>query len=227
MATTLTWLGHGSWSIESDGHAILLDPFLDDNPSAPVKAADVDAQYILVSHGHFDHVADVASIAKRCGATVVSNFEICEWFAGQGVEKLEQMNLGGGITLPFGHVKSTLALHSSALPDGSYGGNPGGFLLTFPTGRVYFACDTALFSDMRQIGAAGIDLAVLPLGDRFTMGPDDALEAVKLIAPRRVIPAHYNTWPPIEQDAEAWAKRVGEATSAEAVVLQPGQQVSL
>ena len=227
MSTKLTWLGHGSWSIESAGHRILLDPFLNDNPSAPVKAADVSAEFILVSHGHFDHVADVASIAKRCGATVISNFEICEWLAAQGVEKLEPMNLGGGIELPFGHVKSTLAWHSSSLPDGSNGGNPSGFVLTFPTGRVYFACDTALFSDMKQIGAAGIDLAVLPLGDRYTMGPDDALEAVKLIAPRRVAPAHYNTWPPIAQDAAAWAQRVREATSTEPLILEPGQQIAL
>ncbi len=228
MACTLTWLGHGSWSIAVDGHSVLLDPFLDDSPTAPVKAADVAADFILVSHGHFDHVADVAAIAKRTGAMVVAIFEIAEWFRTQHqVEKTLGMNLGGGVDLPFGRVQMTLAHHSSQLPDGSYGGHPAGFLLELPAGKVYFACDTALFSDMKLIGAKGIDLAVLPIGDHFTMGPAESIEAVKLIGPQRVAPAHYNTWPPIEQDARAWATRVREETAAEPVVLEPGGTVEL
>ncbi len=228
MATELTWLGHGSWSIQIGEHTVLLDPFLNDSPTAPVKADDVEATHILVSHGHFDHVADVASIANRTGATVVAIFEIAEWFSKQhAVQNTIGMNLGGGVDLPFGRVKLTLAHHSSQLPDGSYGGNPGGFLLSLPEGNIYFACDTALFSDMRLIGAAGIDLAVLPIGDLFTMGPDDSIEAIKLINPKRVAPAHYNTWPPIEQDAQAWSEKVRAQTTAEPIVIEPGGKISL
>ncbi len=228
MATELTWLGHGSWAIHSGDIKILLDPFLDQSPTAPVKSDRVDAQFILVSHGHFDHVADVAAIAKRTGATVVANFEITEWFAKQhAIVKTQPMNLGGGIDLACGRVTMTLAHHSSQLPDGSYGGNPGGFLVEFPEGNVYFACDTALFSDMRLIARAGIELAVLPIGDRYTMGPEASIEAVKLIEPKRVVPSHYNTWPPIEQDGQAWAARVRRETSAQPVVLQPGGKIVL
>jgi L-ascorbate metabolism protein UlaG (beta-lactamase superfamily) len=227
MATELTWLGHGSWAIETGGHRLLLDPFLNDSPTAPIKADQAQADFLLISHGHFDHVADAAAIAKRTGATVVANFEICEWLGKQGVEKVEPMNTGGAIKLPFGRVKMTPAHHSSVLPDGTYAGNPVGFLLTLEGRKIYFACDTSLFLDMQLIGAAGLDLAVLPIGDRFTMGPDDAVEATKLLRPKRVAPAHYNTWPPIEQDASAWAERIQAETEAEPVVLEPGGSLSL
>jgi L-ascorbate metabolism protein UlaG (beta-lactamase superfamily) len=228
MSTVLTWLGHCTWSIKTAGQTILLDPFLDENPAAPVKSEEVEADFILVSHGHFDHVADVAAIAHRTGATVVAIYEIAEWFSNKhGVKSTLGMNIGGGVDLPFGRVKLTPALHSSQLPDGCNGGNPGGFLLTLPEGKIYFACDTGLFSDMRLIGAAGIDLAVLPIGDLFTMGPDDSIEAIRLIQPRRVVPSHYNTWPPIAQDAQAWAQRVRQETAAEPLVLPPGGTVTL
>jgi L-ascorbate metabolism protein UlaG (beta-lactamase superfamily) len=228
MATELTWLGHGSWLISTGGYRVVLDPFLDESPTAPVKSEEVEANYILVSHGHFDHVADVASIAHRTGATVLSNFEIAQWFSQtKNVEKTIGMNLGGATQLPFGQVKLTLAHHSSVLPDGTNGGNPSGFLLTLKDGKVYFACDTALFLDMRLIGTAGIDLAVLPIGDFFTMGPDDSVEAVKFLRPKRVVPAHYNTFPPIEQDPHGWAERIKAHTSAEPIVLQPGGKITL
>ncbi len=227
MATTLRWLGHASWLVETPDHSILIDPFLNDSPTAVVKADAVKADFVLVSHGHFDHVADAAEVAKRNGATVVANYEICEWLGKQGVESTQPMNLGGGIDLPFGRVKLTIAHHSSVLPDGSNGGNPGGFLLTLADGKVYFSCDTGLFYDMKLIGAAGLDVAVLPIGDRFTMGPDDALEAVKLLEPRRVVPSHYGTWPPIEQDPQAWAARVKKETKTEPVVIAPGGTLTL
>jgi len=228
MTTKLTWLGHASWLVRTPSHAILIDPFLDDSPTAPIKAADVEADYILVSHGHFDHVSDVAAIANRTGATVVANFEIANWFsANHDVKETLGMNLGGGVDLPWGRLKMTLAHHSSQLPDGSYGGNPGGFFLTLEEGTIYFACDTALFSDMKTIGDWGVDIAVLPIGDLFTMGPDAAVEATKLLRPQRVIPAHYNTWPPIEQDARAWAEKVKAQTNAEPIVLDSGGSVAL
>lgn len=229
MSTQLTWLGHASWRLQTDRHTILVDPFFDDSPTSPVKAADVAADFILVSHGHFDHIADAAKIANRTGATVVSNYEITTWLANNhGVKNTLGGNLGGGADLPFGRVKLTLAFHSSSLPDGSNGGNPCGFLLTLTGGpKVYFACDTGLFGDMALIGAGGLDIAVLPIGDLFTMGPDDALEAATLLKPKRVVPSHYNTWPPITQNAQAWAERVRRETTTEATVLQPGETLTI
>lgn len=230
MATELTWYGHATWLVQSGSHRIVVDPFFNANPSSPVKSKDVTADFVLVTHAHFDHVAEAAEIANRCRATTVSNFEICEWFSKKhGVKNTQPMNLGGTIDLPFGRVKSTIAHHSSELPDGSYGGNPGGFLLMLrETGhRIYFAGDTALFLDMQLIGAGGLDLAVLPIGDRFTMGPEDSIAAVKLLNPRRVAPSHFNTWPPIAQDATAWAARVRSETKSEPVVLEPGGKFSL
>jgi L-ascorbate metabolism protein UlaG (beta-lactamase superfamily) len=224
----LTWYGHATWLLEAAGQKVLIDPFFDHNPASPVKAGQVDAQVLLISHGHEDHMADAASIANRTGATLVSNFEIASWFAKKhGVKNTVGMNLGGTVKLPFGKVKSTLAFHSSMLPDGSGGGSPGGFLIESEGKRVYFACDTCLFGDMKLIGAAGLEAAVLPIGDHYTMGPDDALEAVKLLAPRKAIPSHYNTWPPIAQDAKAWASRVRQETSAEPLVLSPGDTITL
>lgn len=227
MASELTWLGHGSWSIRSAGHAILLDPFLDDSPVAPIKSDAVEADFILVSHGHFDHVADVEKIARRTGASIVSNFEICHWYEGKGLEKTHAMNLGGGFDFPFGRVRMTIAHHSSMLPDGSNGGNPAGFVLGLPEGNVYFACDTGLFSDMKRIGSWGLALAALPIGDNFTMGPEDALEAVKMLQPKRVVPVHNKTWPLIDQDAWAWADRVLKETSTEPLVIEPGACITL
>jgi L-ascorbate metabolism protein UlaG (beta-lactamase superfamily) len=221
---TLIWLGHASWQLKTDKHTLLIDPFLDDSPTAPVKSKDVAADFILVSHGHYDHVADAAKIANRTGATVVSNYEITTWLAKHhSVKNTVGGNLGGGAILPFGRVKLTLAFHSSALPDGSNGGNPCGFLLTLASGqKIYFACDTGLFGDMAHIGIGGLDVAVLPIGDLFTMGPDDALEAVKLLKPKKVVPSHYNTWPPIAQDANKWAERVRAETKSEPIVVSPG-----
>jgi L-ascorbate metabolism protein UlaG (beta-lactamase superfamily) len=226
--TIITWLGHNAWSIETGGKTILVDPFLNDSPTAPMKADGVKADFILLSHGHADHVGDTVAIAKRTGAPVIANFEVTEWLKKQGVaqDKLMPMNPGGGRELPFGRVKFTIAHHSSSMPDGSYGGVPGGFLLTISDARIYFACDTALFLDMKLIGGGGLDLAVLPIGDVYTMGPGDSIDAIKLLDPQRVAPCHYNTWPEIAQDATAWAERVRSHTAAEPVVLKPGGKFS-
>jgi L-ascorbate metabolism protein UlaG (beta-lactamase superfamily) len=223
MATKFTWYGHGTMGLEVAGKQVLVDPYFTGNPACSTSPDSVTPDYILISHGHGDHIADAVPIAKRTGAKVISNFEIANWCAAQGISNTDGMHIGGGCTFAIGYLKLTQAMHGSALPDGSNGGNPSGFLLTTPDKeKIYLACDTGLFGDMRLIGEEGIDLAVLPIGDHFTMGPDDALRAVKLLTPKHVIPVHYNTWDPIRQDANAWAKRVEAETSAKAHVLQPG-----
>jgi len=219
-----TWYGHATLGLETDGYKLLIDPFFTDNPSATATADEMEANFILVSHGHGDHVGDTVSIAERTGALVISNFEIANWFSEQGVSKVHPQHLGGGFKHPFGYLKLTLALHGSALPDGSYGGNPAGFLLTTNDGKkIYMAQDTGLFGDMQLIGDEGIDLAVLPIGDNFTMGPDDALKAVKMLRPKAVIPIHYNTWDLIAQNPTSWADRVEDETQARVVVLATGE----
>jgi L-ascorbate metabolism protein UlaG (beta-lactamase superfamily) len=227
MAIKVTWYSHACFLIDTGDSKLLVDPFLSGNPLAPLAADTVAADYILVSHGHGDHVGDTVSIAKRTGATVISNFEIQNWLVAQGVEKAHPQHIGGGFDYPWGRVKLTHALHGSALPDGSYGGNPCGFLFYIKGRKIYHACDTGLFYDMKLIGEEGIDLAILPIGDNFTMGPDDALRAVKLIEPSQVVPIHYNTFDIIKQDPDAWAKRVQGETAARVTVMHPGDTIQI
>jgi len=227
MGSKFIWYGHGTFGLETGGYKVLVDPFFTGNPAASTTADAVEADFILISHGHGDHTADAVDVAKRTGALVISNDEIAKWLGKKGVEAHPQ-HIGGGYNHPFGYLKLTHALHGSGLPDGSYGGNPGGLLLTTKEEeKIYLACDTGLFSSMKLIGDEGIDLAVLPIGDNFTMGPDDALRAVKLVRPKHVIPVHYNTFEVIEQDPHAWAQRVVAETDAQAHVLNPGESFSL
>ena len=227
MTIQVTWLSHACLAIDTGEAKLLVDPFISGNPLAPVAVEDVGADYILVSHGHGDHVGDTVAIAQRTGATVISNFEIHNWLTQQGVAKAHPQHIGGGCDYPWGRVKLTIAHHGSALPDGSYGGNPCGFLFYIQGMKIYHACDTGLFYDMKLIGEEGIDLAVLPIGDNFTMGPEDSLRAVKLIAPRRVLPIHYDTFDIIQQDPAAWKTRVEKETGAQVDVLKPGQSLTL
>lgn len=227
MGSKLIWYGHATLGLETGGYRLLVDPYFSGNPAAPISAERARADFILVSHGHGDHVGDTVEIAKRTGAMVVSNYEIAGWLESKGV-KTHGQHLGGGHWHEFGYLKLTFAIHGSMLPDGSYGGNPAGFLLSTLDGeKIYMACDTGLFGDMRLIGEEGIDLAVLPIGDNYTMGPEDALRAVKLIQPKHVIPIHYNTWDLISQNADAWASRVEAETTAKVHVLKPGEGFTL
>jgi L-ascorbate metabolism protein UlaG (beta-lactamase superfamily) len=227
MSVIITWFGHATLGIRYMDYDLVVDPYFSDNPAASTSADQISADYILVSHGHSDHIGDTVAIARRTGATVISNNEIANWLKKQDV-KTHGQHIGGGHQYPFGYLKLTQAQHGSMLPDGSYGGNPAGFLLSTPDDKkIYMACDTGLFGDMRLIGEEGIDLAVLPIGDNFTMGPDDALRAVEMLNPKHVLPIHYNTWEVITQDPYAWAKRVEAQTTARVHVLKPGESLEI
>jgi L-ascorbate metabolism protein UlaG (beta-lactamase superfamily) len=198
----LTYYGHSCFGVEVDGKHLLFDPFITPNPKASsIDVKKVPADYILISHGHFDHIADAVDIAKRTGATVITNWEIADWLGKQGVKNLHAMNLGGGYNFPFGRVKMTAAVHSSSLPDGSYGGNPAGFLVETGEGNFYYSGDTALTRNMKLIGeSASLKFAVLSVGDNFTMGPQDAARAAVFLEAHDVVGVHYDTFPAIEID---------------------------
>lgn len=227
MSIQITWLGHSAFALDIDGHPVLIDPFLTHNPLAVADPNDLAAEIIFLSHAHGDHLGDTVDIALRTGAKVVTNNEIANWLQAQGVENVHGGNPGGGYDHGLVHCKFTVAFHSSSFPDGSYGGAPCGFIFTARGKRLYFAGDTALFSDMQLIGEMGIDVAFLPIGDNFTMGPDDSLLAIKYLRPQYVIPMHYKTWPVIDQDVSDWANKVSSQTRAQPIVLDPGASYTL
>ena len=230
MALTITYYGHSTLAIATDEHKLVVDPFLKpNNPLAPVTADEVEADFIILTHGHTDHSADAAALAKRTGALVIGNFEVVTWLQNQGAANVHGMNTGGAYTFPFGRVKLTIAHHSSTMPDGSSGGSPNGMLITFNDGHdVYLAGDTALTYDMKLIGeAGGVDLAVLPIGDNFTMGPDDAVVAAQFVQAKHVLPVHYNTFPPIELDPNEFAKKLRRVAEIDCTVLAPGEAMAL
>lgn len=225
MAVELTFFGHSAWELKTAEGRLLIDPFFTGNPAASIPASDAKADFIALTHGHGDHVGDCVEIAKRTGATVIAVYEITTWLEKQGVAKTHGMNTGGAFMFPFGRLKLTMAHHSSVLPDGTYGGNPVGLHLTLKNGTtIYHAGDTALFSDMKLYGEGGLDVAILPIGDNYTMGVDDALRAVDWLRPKRVLPTHYGTWPVIAADAERFAREAKTRFGVEVVVLQPGQR---
>lgn len=191
-----TYYGHSSFAVEVKGKKIVFDPFITHNELA--RAIDVnriEADYIFVSHGHSDHVGDLMDLAKRTGATVVAAFELTEWVQKQGHSKVHPMNTGGKWAFEFGTVKCVVAHHSSGLPDGSYGGNPLGFVFTTDEGNFYYSGDTALTFDMELIPRwAKLDFAILPIGDNFTMGAEDAIIAAEFIECGRIVGVHYDTF---------------------------------
>lgn len=209
----LTYYGHSCFEVEAGGKRLLFDPFIRQNPLArDVDLHTLAPHYILVSHGHSDHVADAAEIAIRTGATVISNFEITQWLAREGVPNLLALNHGGSQTLGFGRVKYVNAIHSSSMPDGSYGGNPGGFVLQAREATFYYSGDTALTLDMQLIGEAfKLDFAVLPIGDTYGMGVPDALRAAEFVKTRVVVGVHFNTFPVIQIDADDARRQFAQA----------------
>ncbi|MCC5937660.1 MAG: metal-dependent hydrolase [Lunatimonas sp.] len=224
----VTFYGHSAFLITIDGKKVLFDPFITPNDGAKsIDISKISPDYILVSHGHADHVADVEEIAKQSGAMLVSNFEIVSWFQKKGIENVHPMNHGGSKVFDFGKVKYVNAIHSSTLPDDSPGGNPGGFVVETKHGSFYYAGDTALTYDMKLIGEEfSIDFALLPIGDNFTMGIEDALKAADFVGTDRVIGMHYDTFPYILLDKEQAQRKALEAHK-ELILLEIGEKIIL
>jgi len=199
----LTYYGHSCFAVEIGGKTLLFDPFVTPNPLAgSIKIDKIKADYIFLSHGHFDHVSDAPAIAKRTGAMVIAPYEVAVWAEKQGA-KMHPVNPGGGPTLDVCRVKFVSAIHSSSLPDGSYGGAPGGFVITSNEGNFYYSGDTALTRDMELIGeSVRLNFAVLCIGGNFTMDVDDAVRACAMIRCDNVVGAHYDTFPQIKLDHE-------------------------
>ena len=219
----VNWIGHGTFQIEAEGHRVLIDPFITGNPAAVQPADDFNPETILVTHAHGDHVGDVVEIAKRSGATVYTIVELASWFADQGLEKTVGFGFGGTVEFPGGSAKLVPALHSSTTPDGKVSTPAAGMVVRLGGRTIYFAGDTALFGDMAFIGDERLDIAVLPIGDHFTMGPADAVKAAGLLNAPVVVPGHYNTFPAIAQDATAFAADIAANTASRVEIFQPGE----
>ena len=209
----VTYYGHSCFSVEVSGKTLLFDPFITPNPlAASVDYANLRPDYILISHGHFDHVADVEAIARLSGATLVGSYDLLQWFGGKGLEKIHPMNSGGSWSFDFGRVTFTSAIHSSSMPDGTYGGQPGGFRVETSEGAFYYSGDTALTHDLKLVAAHGpLRFAALCIGDNFTMGVTDAVTAAGWLGCREILGVHYDTFPSIAIDhgsaVEAFSKQ--------------------
>ncbi len=227
MSIKITWFGHAFFMIETQKTTILIDPFIEGNRLCPISVKDAKADYICITHGHGDHLGNAVEIAKKNGSTIISNPEICSWLEKKGAKKIHSMQIGGSFQFPWGKLKMTLALHSSPMPDGSYGGNPAGLIFSIGDQKIYHAGDTGLFGDMKLIGDEKIDMAMLPIGDNYTMGTEDAIKALSLIKPANVIPMHFNTFDIIKQNPVHWIEEVNASGLSKAIQLSPGESFDL
>ncbi len=224
----LTYLGHAAFMLQADGQTVLVDPFLSDNPTAAINADNVEADTILLTHAHNDHVGDTVAITKRTGAAVIATLELADWLSEQGVENTIAANHGGIVQFAGGSTKLVPAWHTSSYKtaDGVVAhGVPAGHVVRFGGKTTYFAGDTCLFLDMQLIGDEGLDVAVIPIGDHFTMGPADAIKAAKFLRAGIVVPCHYDTFPRIRQDADQFRCDVEEATESRCHPLRPGESL--
>ncbi len=222
----LTYYGHAAFLLNDGKFSVIIDPFLEGNPVAQVKPADVKADYVVVTHAHGDHLGDAIPIAQRCNATIIAVNELAEYVASKGA-KAHNMHIGGAVTLPFGRVKLTIAHHGSVTPDGVYGGSPAGALITMDGKTVYHTGDTGLFYDMKLIGESQpVDVMLCPIGDNYTMGLEDAVKSVELVRPRLAVPMHYNTWPVIAADPNEFVRRVS-ATGFNGKMMKVGESLEL
>lgn len=225
---SIKFLGHSCFLID-DGkkNRVLIDPFISGNPLAAVKKEDLNPTLILVTHGHGDHVGDAVDISLRSGAEILGVYELVNYCTSQGARG-HHAHMGGKIKYDFGWVKLVPALHSSSSSDGTYTGNPVGFVINFHNHHIYHAGDTGIFGDMELIGRLyGVDTALLPIGGTFVMDIPDAVEAAKMLRCKTVIPMHYKTFPPIEADPEEFKRLLEEKTQAKAIILKPGEELKV
>lgn len=218
----LKFLGHSAVALEDRGTRFLIDPFVSNNPASPVKLEDLQADYILLSHAHFDHIEDAAALAKRCGATVISTFEVTNLMEQQGCTRTHGMNLGGTFRFPFGKLRCTIAFHSAGVP----GGSACGFLINNGSKTFYHTGDTALTAEFSILARVeNIDLVCLPIGGNFTMDASDGVVAAELLKAKTVVPIHYDTWPPIQADVSTFKREVESRTTSKVVILKPGEEL--
>jgi len=218
--------GHSFVQLNDNKHSVLIDPFVTGNPATKTKVEDLKCDYIILTHGHGDHISDAITIAQKNKATIITSFEIAN-YAGKHNVNAHPLGIGGGFNFPFGRVKLTIAHHSSSFPDGSYAGNPAGVIITVGGKTIYHAGDTGLFYDMKLIGEMHkIDIAFLPIGDNFTMGIDDAVKAAEFINAGITVPIHYNTFDIINANPEDYKKKV-ESIGKKCKIISIGDSIEI
>lgn len=224
----ITYYGHSCFQVDTGSHKLLFDPFITPNEKASdIEISSIEADFILLSHGHEDHIADVMKIYERTKATVISTYEVVHYFQDKGVENAQPMNHGGSWKFDFGKVKMVSAIHSSSFPDGSYAGNPAGFVVQTKAGTFYYAGDTALTMDMKLIAEQfKINFAFMPIGDNFTMDINDAVKAADFVNTDKIIGMHYDTFPYIEIDHDQ-AKNVAANSKKDLTLMQIGESITI
>ncbi|RPI15346.1 MAG: metal-dependent hydrolase [Ignavibacteriae bacterium] len=222
----LTYHGHSCFEVNTGSYNIIIDPFLKGNKNSDIKAEDVKADFIVLSHAHGDHIGDAFDIAKKNDATIIAVNELANYAADKGC-KAHNMHIGGSYEFPFGRLKFTIAHHGSSTPDGKYMGEPAGILLSIEGKCIYHSGDTGLFWDMKLIGEMNaLDVAMVPIGDNFTMGINDAVKAIEFLNPKLAVPMHYNTFGVIEQDPQEFKRKV-ESIGKQCIVIPFGESIEI